>query len=130
MTAGKAIETADALRPNNKFNRELKILWLRQSDAVLRRVIVAKSDTTDFDKIGADVLYNTKTGQLADSAQLLAPEPYDDYYPHYLCAMTDAALGETDRYAGEQAQYNGILAELAAWLRRTYPPRACTRWQW
>ena len=28
--------------------------------------------------------------------------------------MTDAALGETDRYAGEQAQYNGILAELAA----------------
>ena len=31
---------------------------------------------------------------------------------------------------GEQAQYNGILAELAAWLRRTYPPRACTRWQW
>ena len=57
MTAGKAIETADALRPNNKFNRELKILWLRQSDAVLRRVIVAKSDTTDFDKIGADVLY-------------------------------------------------------------------------
>ena len=61
---------------------------------------------------------------------LLAPAPFDALYPHYLCAMTDAALGETDRYAGEQAQYNGILAELAAWLRRTYPPRACTRWQW
>ncbi len=36
----------------------------------------------------------------------------------------DAALGETDRYAGEQAQYNGLYAELAVWLRRTYPPRA------
>ena len=43
--------------------------------------------------------------------------------------MTDAALGETDRYAGEQAQYNGILAELAA-SAPDYPPRACTRWQW
>ena len=55
MTVEKAISTADALRPNNKFARELKILWLRQSDAVLRRVVVAKSDTTDFDKVGADV---------------------------------------------------------------------------
>ena len=35
--------------------------------------------------------------------------------------MTDAALGETDRYVGEQAQYNSLLADLAAWLRRSYP---------
>ena len=27
-----------------------------------------------------------------------------------------AALGETDRYAGEQAQYNARYAELAVWL--------------
>ena len=64
------------------------------------------------------------------SSSSAASDVYKRQYPHYLCAMTDAALGETDRYAGEQAQYNGILAELAAWLRRTYPPRACTRWQW
>ena len=47
-----------------------------------------------------------------------------------LCAMTDAALGENDRYAGEQAQYNSILAELAAWLRRkNLPTRGCS-WRW
>ena len=41
--------------------------------------------------------------------------------------MTDAALGENDRYAGEQAQYNSILAELAAWLRRqNLPTRGCS----
>ena len=44
--------------------------------------------------------------------------------------MTDAALGENDRYAGEQAQYNSILAELAGWLRRNYRPARGGRWRW
>ena len=45
-------------------------------------------------------------------------------------SIADAALGETDRYAGEQAQYNSILADLAAWLRRTYPPLTAVQWRW
>ena len=44
--------------------------------------------------------------------------------------MTDAALGENDRYTGEQAQYNSILAELAGWLRRNYRPARGSRWRW
>ena len=55
---------------------------------------------------------------------LLAPPPFDALYPHLLCAQMDAALGETDRYAGEQAQYNALYAELAVWLRQNYPPRS------
>ena len=35
--------------------------------------------------------------------------------------MMDAALGETDRYAGEQAQYNALYAGLAVWLRQKLP---------
>ena len=50
--------------------------------------------------------------------------------PHYLCAMTDAALGETDRYVGEQAQYNSLLTDLAAWLRRSYPTLTGAQWRW
>ena len=61
---------------------------------------------------------------------LLAPAPFDALYPHYLCAMTDAALGETDRYVGEQAQYNSLLADLAAWLRRSYPTLTGAQWRW
>ena len=53
MTVGKAIETADKLRPNNGFDRELKILWLRQADAGLRKSVVDKSDTTDFDAVAS-----------------------------------------------------------------------------
>ena len=51
--------------------------------------------------------------------ELLVPVPFDALYPHYLCAKLDAALGETERYAGEQARYNSILAELSAWLAAT-----------
>ena len=106
MTAGKAIEIADKLRQNNGFDRELKILWLRQADAGLRKSVVEKSDTTDFDAVGADVLYDRDIELLRQDAELMLPEPYDDYYPHYLCAQIDLALGETDRYANEMQMAN------------------------
>ena len=67
---------------------------------------------------------------LRDDVPLLAPAPFDALYPHYLCACTDAALGETDRYAGEQAQYNSILSGLAAGLRQENLPRRRVRWRW
>ena len=56
--------------------------------------------------------------------------PFDALYPHYLCAKLDAALGETERYAGEQARYNSILAELSAWLRRREKPKRGAQWRW
>lgn len=130
MTAGKAIELADKLRPNNGFGRELKALWLKQGDAVLRRAVVDKSDTRDFAKVGADVLYDAKTEQLADSAQLLAPEPYDDYYPHYLCAQMDVALGETERYANEMQLVNTAQQGFAVWCRQHYMPKMQTKWRY
>ena len=127
MTAGKAIETADALRPNNSFDRELKILWLRQSDAALRRAVVSRSDTTDFDDVGADVLYDPEQELLRQDAQLLAPEPYDDYY---LCAQMDAALGETERYANEMQLANTAQQGFAVWCRQHYLPKMATKWRY
>ena len=122
MTVGKAIETADKLRPNNGFDRELKILWLRQADAGLRKSVVDKSDTTDFDAVGADILYDREQELLRQDAELLLPEPYDSYYAHYLAAQMDAALGETDRYANEMQLANENQQEFAAWCRHTYLP--------
>ena len=118
MTVGKAIETADKLRPNNGFDRELKILWLRQADAGLRKSVVDKSDTTDFDAVGADILYDREQELLRQDAELLLPEPYD------------AALGETDRYANEMQLANENQQEFAAWCRHTYLPRMATKWRY
>mgnify|MGYP006983193859 FL=1 len=94
---------------------------------MLRQRFFKNSITDAYDAVGADLAWEDG---LQDEDVLLAPAPFDALYPHYLCAMTDAALGETDRYAGEQAQYNGLLAELAAWLRRSYPPKAGVQWRW
>ena len=130
MTVGKAIETADKLRPNNGFGRELKILWLRQADAGLRKSVVDKSDTTDFDAVGADILYDREQELLRQDAELLLPEPYDSYYTHYLAAQMDAALGETDRYANEMQLAKENQQEFAAWSRHTYLPRMATKWRY
>ena len=130
MTVGKAIETADKLRPNNSFERELKLLWLRQADAGLRKSIVDKSDTADFDDVGADALYDPEQELLRQDAMLLLPQPYDDYYAHYLCAQMDAALGETDRYANEMQLANASEEGFAVWCRQLYRPRAQTKWRY
>lgn len=127
MTAGEALERAESLRPGSRIPREIRQQWLREADGMLRNRYFAKSQADAYETVGAD--RNWENG-LRDETVLLAPEPFDALYPHYLCARNDAALGETDRYAGEQAQYNSILAELAVWLRQTYPPCSYARWKW
>ena len=130
MTVGKAIELADKLRANNGFDRELKILWLRQADAGLRKSVVEKSDTDAFDAVGADVLYNREEEMLRQDAELMLPQPYDDYYPHYLSAQMDLALGETDRYVNEMQVANNCQEEFAIWCRQHYLPKMDTKWRY
>ena len=101
------MERAEELRPGSRVAARTRQRWLCEVDG--------------------DIAWDNG---LRDDDVLLVPPPFDSLYPHYLCAMTDAALGENDRYAGEQAQYNSILAELAAWLRRkNLPARGCS-WRW
>ena len=127
MTVGQALERAEELRPGSRIALSTRQAWLREADAMLRERFFKHSITDAYDDVGADLAWDDS---LQDEGVLLAPAPFDAMYPHYLCAMTDAALGETDRYAGEQAQYNSILADLAAWLRRTYPPLTAVQWRW
>ena len=127
MTAGQALERAEELRPGSRIALATRQAWLREADAMLRERVFRPSGAEGYDTVGADIAWQDG---LQDEDVLLVPEPFDALYPHYLCAMTDAALGETDRYAGEQAQYNSLCAELAAWLRRSYPPRRRTVWRW
>lgn len=127
MTVGQALERAEELRPGSRISLRTRQQWLRELDGLLRLRFFARCDTEEFDDTGADRAW---AEGLQDQDRLLVPEPFDGLYVHYLCARTDAALGETDRYAGEQAQYNGICAELAGWLRRSYPVRRAAQWRW
>lgn len=127
MTVGEAMERAEELRPGCRIAARTRQRWLCEVDGMLREKFFRPSRAESYEGIGADVSW--KDG-LRDDDALLVPPPFDTLYPHYLCAMIDAALGETDRYAGEQAQYNSILAELAAWLRRQNLPARGGVWRW
>ena len=102
MTAGEAMEQARAMRPGCEVNEERLRDWLRRQDGEIRaRIIEPGGAAADFAEAGADRL---GADGLADGAALLVPFPFDGMYPHYLCAMMDAALGENERYAGEMTR--------------------------
>ena len=107
MTAGEAVARARALRPGCSVGENEMKEWLRRQDGEIRARVVEPGGAADYGEVGADKLW---AEGLEDSAVLLVPFPFD------------AALGETDRYAGAMTRCNAILGEFAAWLRRSCPP--------
>ena len=128
MTVKQALERAAELRPGCKIAETTRRRWLCEEDALLRVRYFQKSDAAFCAAAGADLACGESGPE--DETVLLVPVPYDALYPHYLCACIDAALGETDRYAGEQAQYNSILSELAVHLRQNTRPHRRVQWRW
>ena len=122
MTAGEAIAQARALRPGCGIAEDRMKEWLRRQDGEIRARMFEPGAVEGYETAGADLLW--EEGGLADSAELLAPFPFDGMYPHYLCAMADAALGENERYAGAMARCNAVLGEFAVWLRQNHRPPA------
>lgn len=122
MTAGEAIAQARALRPGCGITEDRMKEWLRRQDGEIRARMIEPGAVEGYETAGADLLW--EEGGLADSAELLAPFPFDGMYPHYLCAMADAALGENERYAGAMARCNAVLGEFAVWLRQNHQPPA------
>lgn len=128
MTVEQALARARELRPGCKISDETCRRWLCEEDALLRQQLFEKSGADEYAAAGADLAWSGEA--LPDDTVLLVPMPFDALYPHVLCARIDAALGETDRYAGEQVQYSGLLSELAVWLRQKHPPRCRAQWRW
>ena len=128
MTVEQALARARELRPGCKISDETCRRWLCEEDALLRQQMFEKSGADEYAAAGADLAWSGEA--LPDDTVLLVPVPFDALYPHVLCARIDAALGETDRYAGEQAVTLGLLSELAVWLRQKHPPRCRAQWRW
>lgn len=98
MTAGKAIELCDQMRPNNDFADEMKQMWLRQCDARLRQTVVNRSACGDFDAVGADM---ARDGLEYDT-QLLAPDAFSALYQHWAVRPDGPGPGR-DGPSGERA---------------------------
>ena len=128
MTVGQALARAAELRPGCRVDVRTRQRWLCEEDGMLRTLFFARGGD-DRAGVGADLAWTEENG-LDESTELLAPPPFDGLYPHFLCASIDAALGENERSAAEQARCNSIAAELAAWLRRKETPPRRVQWRW
>ncbi len=104
MTVGEAMERAEELRPGSRVAARTRQRWLCEVDGMLREKFFRPSSADSREGVGADIAWDNGLRMTT----CCWCRPFDSLYPHYLCAMTDAALGENDRYAGEQAQYNSI----------------------
>lgn len=126
MTVGEAMERAEELRPGSRVAARTRQRWLCEVDGMLRERFFRPSSADSREGVGADIAWDNG---LRDDDVLLVPPPFDSLYPHYLCAMTDAALGENDRYAGEQAQYkcHGTFEDRTAPSEREHGRGGCPR---
>ena len=99
MTVGQALERAEELRPGSRIALATRQAWLKEADAMLRERFFKNSITDAYDDVGADLAWDDS---LQDDDVLLAPAPFDALYPHYLCAMSDAALGRPTATSGSR----------------------------
>lgn len=124
MTAGEAITRADAVRPNS-IAEEVKLQWLRQLDMELRREVLSKNEVGDaYGEAGIDL------APMTQAAVLLVPGDLGAIYVHWLCAQTDLALGELDRYAADAALYNEMRSAFAVSVRQSFAPKGQKRVMW
>ena len=125
MTAGKAVEMCDSMRPNNELDTKLKWMWLQQMDARLRQTVVQRAACSGFfDAVGADVAGN----DMGSTTRLLMPDAFAAAYQHWLCGQVDLALGETGRAANELQMYSDYVQAFAVWMRRKYAPTGGAQW--
>lgn len=111
MTVAEVIKKVDALRRNNSFTIEEKMLWLNQCEAKVQLDCLLMSKVEVQYKYGAD-----------NEEELIAPTPYDDLYVYYICARIDEALDEMAMYNDSITAFNDVHGNFQKWLIKTYNP--------
>lgn len=101
-----AIAAADKLRPNT-VEDEQKVKWLFSLEAEAADIMQAEIPDNAW----------------PDDQELLLPEPVDDVYVYWLCAMIDWAQLDMQTYQIDQVMYDTALAHAKAWWRRKHPTR-------
>lgn len=107
MTAKKAIELADELRPNS-ISEKQKFDWLYELDGKLAEFMGKELPTNPYPEDGT----------------LLMEYPYDNIYELYLIAMYDIYNQDSDLYQVDMAMFNNALDEAkSAWIRKHNPSK-------
>ena len=85
MTANKAIEIVDSLRPN-AYSEEQKFKWINKIEGMVQHLVIQADHIEEY-SYPEDM-----------DRELLVPAPYDDVYELYLGAMIDYYNREYGNY--------------------------------
>lgn len=111
MTANKAIEIVDTLRPNS-YNEEQKLSWISTLDGMVQHLVFQETTVNgytypdDMDK------------------ELLIKAPYDNLYALYLEAMIDYHNREYGNYNNSVLMFESQFSE----YKKAYIREHRARW--
>ena len=110
MTVSQAIDRVDRLKPNS-YSYADKLVWLGELDGRVKREIIDAYTGGEDKKFVPYVPADAENGE-SDRADavLLAEEPYDEMYIHYLCARIDYANCEYDRFNNSDAMFEAAYS--------------------
>jgi hypothetical protein len=106
MTAARAIEQAEAMRPGSIDGNTLE--WLYSLEA----------------RIFTEVVGMDPPERLEMTDDLIATGTYERIYPLWIVAQYDLNNAEIERYHNDVTAFNEIYEAFCAWWTRTHtPPR-------
>lgn len=98
MTANKAIEIVDSLKPNS-YDEEAKLRWINDLEGMVKRLVIQDKEFTPYEYPG-DM-----------DKELLVPAPFDNVYVLYLEAMIDFYNKEYGNYNNSVAMFEANFTE-------------------
>lgn len=116
MKVIEAIQTVDALKPNN-YSQEDKIKWLSTLDGIIKNEII------DTHEGANNVVFNGYDTSSLET-ELIVPAPYDDIYIKWLEAQIDYNNGEIGKYSNSMTMYNSAYSAFERHYNRRNMPKS------
>lgn len=122
MKIADAIAEVDNLKPN-MYGKKEKIKWLSRLDARIFEEIVKTHEYNE----GEEEVSFTPYGENDEEAVLLAAEPYDEMYVHWLEAQIDYNNMELDNFNNSNAMFEAIFNLFRNAYNRTHMPKGAQK---
>lgn len=119
MTIEEAVSGIDNLK-RNTYTVEDKIGWLQRLDSqIFRQIVLTHAGKEEV------MAPNYRDGAM--NQELLAPEPFDQMYLHYLEAQIDYYNGEITLYNEAMTMFNAAYSDFENWYNRRHMPDQTAR---
>lgn len=123
MTISEAIAEVDHLKPNMYGEKE-KVRWLSRLDTRIQRDILDTHETSEDDGLPE---FDGYTDDTSGDTVLLAKEPYDEMYVHWLSAQIDYANRELESFNSSNAMFESVFASFRNYWNRTHMPKSAEK---